>query len=624
MYIKRTERKRKGKTYTNHLLVESVHTPKGPRHKVICSLGDLRPRPREEWLKLAHRVEDALVGQASLLDGEDQEVERIVWRVRTRQARLPVRGTQTGGSKRRSHTADTDSEMVSVCIKGVRTERHRDAGAVHVGHQMWERLGIRKILASQGLRERTRKIAEVMVLNRLCEPLSEHAMPTWIEATALADILGKEVEAYSGMALYRTMDRLVPHREAVEGALAERETELFNLDQTVLLYDLTSTYFEGLALANEKAKRGYSRDKRPDCKQVVIGLVVNRDGFPKAHEVFDGNRQDRTTLEEMLGKLDKRVRLRPGQTVVVDRGMAYEENIEQIRRRQLHYVVATRQSERDEWLDEFETMEGFEEVIRQPSPTNPFQKKTRLWVKGVDKEGLCYALCKSEGREQKDRAIRTKQEERLRADMAKLQKRVQLGQLRKPGLITQAIGRLKERYGRVARYYLIEHDEQSGEVRWAVDKAKMDVAEELDGCYLLKTDRQDLCAEEIWRIYSLLTRAEKAFRNMKSPLAERPIFHQIAPRVDAHIFLCVLAYHLLVAIEKTLLDQGVPTCWWNLRRTLNKHETCTVVLPTDTGEILRIRRSSTPEPVVARLYRQLAVSPEVMETIKIWTGKRSI
>jgi len=610
MYIKRTHRHYKGKTYTNHLLVESVHTAKGPRHKVICSLGDLRPRPREEWLKLAHRIEEALSGQESLLRGDDAEVARIVRQVRAR----PSRGRKRGSPEPRR-------EIVSVCTEGVRTEGHREAGAVHVGHQMWERLGMGEVLAGQGLRERTRRIAEVMVLNRLCEPLSEHAMPGWMGGTALGDILGADVERYSGMALYRTMDRVLPHREAVEGALAAREAELFNLDQTVLLYDLTSTYFEGLAEGNAKAKRGYSRDKRPDCKQVVVGLVVNRDGFPKAHEVFDGNRQDRTTLDEMLRKLDQRVGLRPGQTVVVDRGMAYEENIEQIRRRGLHYVVATRQSERDEWLDEFEDLKGFAEITRKPSATNPFQKKSRVWVKGVAEAGLCYAMCKSEGREQKDRAIRLKQEARLREDLAGLQERVAGGHLVKAALVHEAIGRLKERYGRVARYYQMTYDEGSHQLRWEVNRKKLEVAEGLDGTYLLKTDRSDLSAEDIWRIYVLLTRAEKAFRNMTSPLAERPIFHQITRRVDAHIFLCVLAYHLLVAIEKTLMDHGVYTSWWNLRRTLKRHGTCTVVLPTDTGEVLRIRRGSIPDPDVARVYKELAIPTEVMKPIRTWSSQ---
>jgi len=612
MYIKRTQRMRKGKTYTNHLLVESIHTPKGPRHKVICSLGDLRPRPRAEWLKLAHRVEDALVGQASLLEGDDAEVSRIVRRVRARQTRTS-QGVGEG--------ARAEQGVVAVLSDGVRTERHRTAGAVHVGHQMWRRLGLDAILAGQGLRERTRQIAEVMVLNRLCEPLSENAMPEWIATTALGDILGKEVETYNGMALYRTLDRVLPHRIAIEGALAARETELFNLDQTVLLYDVTSTYFEGLAHANSKARRGYSRDKRPDCKQVIIGLVVNRDGFPKAHEVFDGNRQDRTTLDEMLGQLDRRVRLRPGQTVVVDRGMAYAENLAQIQRRGLHYLVATRQSERDEWLDEFESLDGFQELIRKPSPTDHGQHKTRVWVKGMNQAGVCYALCKSEGREQKDRAIREKQEARLCEDLAGLQKRVADGHLVQSALVHQAIGRLKERYQRVARYYRIEYEEASRALRWALDRAKWEVAKRLDGSYLLKTDRTDLCAEEIWRIYVLLTRAEKAFRNMKSPLAERPIFHQIVRRVDAHILFCVLAYHLLVAIEKTLLDQGVHTSWWSLRRTLAKHATCTVALPTDTQEVLRIRRSSSPDPDVAELYRQLNVPAEVMAPLKTWSAQ---
>lgn len=612
MYIKKTRRERKGKTYTNHLLVEAVHTPKGPRQKVFCSLGDLRPRPREEWLKLAHKVEDALVGQGTLLEGEDEEVRKIVRRVRRRQQQR----TETTQSKSRE-----DKEIVSVCIDGVRTERHRDAGAVHVGHQMWQRLGIGEILAGVGLREPTRKRTEVMVLNRLIEPLSEHAMPSWIQTTALADILGKEMDEVTETPLYRAMDHLLPHRVQIEGALAEKEGELFNMDQTVFLYDVTSTYFEGLAQGNKKARRGYSRDKRPDCKQVVVGLVVNRDGFPKAHEVFDGNRQDRTTLDEMLEKLDKRVKLRPGQTVVVDRGMAYEENMEQIRKRGLHYVVATRQSERDEWLDEFEQMEGFQELIREPSPTNPFQKKTRIWVKRAEKGSQSYVMCRSEGRKQKDRGIRVRQEQRLKEDVEKLTQRVATGKLAKASLINQAIGRLKERYPRVGRYYWMEYDESSREVKCNLDEMKRRVAEELDGSYLLKSDRTNLSAEEIWRVYSLLTRAEKAFRNMKSPLGERPIFHQVDRRVDAHIFLCVLAYHLLVATEKILLDQHVHTSWWNLRRTLNKHKTCTVVLPTDSDETLRIRRSSTPESNVSEIYKLLGISHEVMKPIKLWTTR---
>jgi transposase len=206
-------------------------------------------------------------------------------------------------------------------------------------------------------------------------------MPDWIRSTALDDLMGMDFELLGEDSLYRNLDKLHPCRAAIESALFAREQTLFNLDRTVFLYDLTSTYFEGRATANPKAKRGYSRDKRRDCKQVIVGLAVNRDGFPMAHEVFEGNVQDRQTLGKMLDLMDKRVGLKRGETVVVDRGMAYDDNLKEITDRQLHYIVASRQSERDVWLADFEDTEGFEEVIRRPSPRNPFQKKSHVQVK---------------------------------------------------------------------------------------------------------------------------------------------------------------------------------------------------------------------------------------------------
>src|SRR5208337_4295165 len=213
----------------------------------------------------------------------------------------------------------------------VTMEEAREAGSVHVGHQVWQRLGLNDILASAGVSERACQLSEAMTLNRLIFPLSEHAMPDWMRRTALADILGTDFAALNDEALYRNLDRLHPNREAIERELAEREKSLFRLDDTLYLYDLTSTYFEGQAESNPQAKRGYSRDQRPDCKQVLVGLVLDGEGFPKAHEVFEGNRQDRSTVQEMLESLEKRTGKKPGGTVVVDRGMAYDENLEQIR-----------------------------------------------------------------------------------------------------------------------------------------------------------------------------------------------------------------------------------------------------------------------------------------------------
>ena len=278
MYIRKSSRTSKGKTYFNYVLVESVLTPKGPRQKVICSLGDLRPRPQAEWLALAHKLTSALSGQADLLATEsaDPELQQLVARVQSAHPPSPSPGTS--------------SDLLSVHIDQVRTEESREAGPVHIGYQFWLRLGLDGILAQAGLNERTRQLTCAMTLNRLIHPASELAMPDWIRSTALADILQVDFQDLAEDALYRNLDKLHKQRVTIEAALAEREKTLFCLDQTVFLYDVTSTFFEGLALANPKAKRGYSRDHRSDCKQVLIGLAVNRDGFPLAHEVFAGNR----------------------------------------------------------------------------------------------------------------------------------------------------------------------------------------------------------------------------------------------------------------------------------------------------------------------------------------------
>ena len=607
MYIRKTTKSHKGKTYTNYLLVESVHTPKGPRQRIICSLGSLAPAPREAWLGLVHRLEASLQGQNSLPPAEAQ-VEALAEQVRrghkARRKPSPA-GAETGAQ------IAIDSQRVTV-------EEAREAGPVHAGHQMWQQLGLSEILSGAGLTDRACQLSEAMTLNRLIFPLSEHAMPDWMGRTALDDILGTQLSGLSDEALYRNLDRLHPNRERLERELAEREKTLFNLDDTVYLYDLTSTYFEGEAANNSQAQRGYSRDKRPDAKQVLVGLVLDRDGFPKAHEVFDGNRQDRTTVGEMLDSLQKRTGPQPGATVVVDRGMAYDEDLAEIRARGYHYLVAGRQPERAAWWAEFEGDDDWEEVIRTPSPRNPDQQKSQVWIKRRPRGEEVYLLCLSEGRREKDRAIRETHEQRLKKDWEKLKARIEKGQLKEDKKIHQAIGRLKERYPRVARYYRMDYDAEQKTLTWQEDSDKKAMAARLDGGYVLKTDRQDLTAEEIWRTYILLTRVEAAFRAMKSPLLERPIFHHLQRRTQTHIFLCVLAYHLLVAIEKRFLDQGVHTSWWTLRQQLSTHQVVTVVLPTTEGRVLKIRKGTTPEPMHREIYSTLRIPTEVMKPLKTW------
>jgi len=557
-------------------------------------------------------MEAALSGQTTLFEEDiDPADMAAIEKVRSSRESRNERKTSSG-------MEGADKDIVAVVIDNVETENHREAGPVHAGLQMYKRLEIDEILKSLGFSDDTCKLTAAMVMNRLISPSSEHAMPGWFERTALSDLLSFDFSMVNDDKLYRNMDRLHPLRGAIETRLSEKERTIFNLEDTILLYDLTSTYFEGLMLGNPQAKRGYSRDKRGDCKQVVIGLVLDREGFPKAHEIFDGNRQDRTTVGEMLDILKLRVGLKEGSTVVVDRGMAYDENIREIQGRNLHYLVAGRQTERNQWLGEFEEKDGWQEIFREVSPTNPFQEKSRVFVRAAETEDETYVLCLSEGRREKDRAIREKQESRLVEDLKKLQKRAEKKNIKNPSSIHESIGRLKERYPRVARYYAIEYDAAQSHFSWTVKMEARARAEELDGGYILKTDREDLNAEELWNTYIMLTRVESAFRDMKSPLCERPIFHKIKRRAQTHIFLCVLAYHILVSIEHTLRQQGDHRSWETLREILKSHQIATIVLPTADGDEFRIRKAGKAEPQHKDIYRKLCIPEIPMKPIRTW------
>jgi transposase len=262
-------------------------------------------------------------------------------------------------------------------------------------------------------------------------------------------------------------------------------------------------------------------------------------------------------------------------------------------------------------------------VVRTPSPLNPLQNKSRVRVKLRRTDNGTYVLFISEGRVQKDRAIREKHEQRQLADLQKLRARVDKGSLRKADKLHEAIGRLKERYPCVVRYYAMQYDAKAYRFDYTLDAERKVRAEGLDGSYLLCSDRTDWSADEAWRIYVLLTRVENAFRAMKSPLEERPIFHQVERRVETHIFLCVLAYHLLISVEKTLLDRGVHTSWESVRETLQTHQVCTLVLPTEQGTELRIRRASTPEPAHRDIYDLLAMAHQPFRPIRTWSAATS-
>ena len=272
MFIKKNLRKHGGKTYVTYLLVESVNTPAGPRHRTVCNLGHLEPGPREEWLDLAQRIQAALTGQVGLF--EDPRVGAAVARVR---AQKPAQAEPASGDRK------AVPEVVSVRTEGVETLDNREVGPLHVGHQMWQRLQMDAILKVAGLPAAAIKLTEVMTLNRLVHPDSERAMAEWAKRVAISDVLGMEAGKLHHDRFYRYMDKLHGKRFEIEKGLREREKSLFNLQDTLILYDLTNTYFEGNAASTPKAKRGHSKEERSDCKLVAMGLMVDGEGFPVGH-----------------------------------------------------------------------------------------------------------------------------------------------------------------------------------------------------------------------------------------------------------------------------------------------------------------------------------------------------
>jgi len=604
MFIKKNVRKHGDKTYVTHLLVESVNTPAGPRHRTICNLGHMAPGPKEEWLELAERIQAALAGQPSLFP--DSRVDEAVARVREHQAKEEV-------APKVPSVRNTIPEVVSVRTEGVTTQDSREVGPLHVGHQMWQRLRMNAILKASGISGAAIKLTEVMTLNRLVHPDSERAMVDWAKRVAVSDVLGVDVDTLNHDRFYRNMDKLHGKRLQIEQGLREREKSLFNLQDTLILYDLTNTYFEGNACGTPKAKRGHSKEKRTDCKLVALGLMVDGEGFPIGHEVMDGNTVDGKTVPAMLDSLEARTGRHGGSTIVMDRGFSSAANLALVRSREHHYLMAGFQNQRGDLLDDFETLEGWQEI--QPSAV-----KVPVQIKRIERDDEVLLLCISAARAEKDRAIREKQEGRLLAALRDLSESVQKATKKGKPMVDEAlgerIGRLRERYTRAARYYTISRED--GVLTWALKTEQHSRAQQLDGAYFLRTSNKALGAEEIWRTYITLTRIESAFRDLKGTLDMRPIHHRKEMRVETHIFLCILAYHLQAAIEHTLQQAGDSTSWETLREELTTHQVATITLPTTDGKTLAIRKAGIPDRRVREIYRLLALDAEPMKPLRTW------
>ena len=594
MYIVASTRKVEGKRYTYYNLVEGVRTPKGPRHRVVLSLGKLEAVPADRIKLLGRLIDQRLRGQIRLLppESEDpllqQEAERIARLVVARQAE-----TSAGG------------EPVAIHIDSVAAGEAVALGPVAAGYGMWDRLGLEKILAECGFSHRQRTLAMIEVVSRLVNPGSELATGAWVSHTAFADLLGEKLDYVNKDALYRVSDRLWAAREAIESRLAAGERELFDLGGTMVLYDLSSTYFEGRAEANPKALRGYSRDHRGDCKQVVVGMVLDEAGFARASEVWGGNTHDSATLEAMLAGLSARSADGQGATVVTDRGIATAENLALLRSRGYHYLVGVASQSRLGWAEE----------IREARFTTLDSKHPGIEVLRAERDREVFLLVRSADRVLKDRSIRERFLPRLQAELATLAERYASGRLSKEKAQVH-IGRLRQRYQRASRFVRTGFGEQNGRptMQVEIDEHRLAEAELLDGLYILKTDREDLSMQQLWHLYMMLQRVERSFRYLKSDLGIRPIYHHLERRSDAHIFISILAYHLLHAIEQYCRAHGDERSWPTLNAELDTHRALTVELDDAAGRRHHLRLATRPTAQQTRIYRMLGLSEQPLRT----------
>jgi transposase len=458
---------------------------------------------------------------------------------------------QEGGSRQyrlftdREGAAPPDAPDVCEVILSSLSVRHpRQFGACWLGSRLWQELGLDQFF-SEALRDRRgpiawSKVLELLAVNRLCDPQSELGVhQRWFGSTAMDVVLGTEEAVAAKDRLYRALDKALQHKEALETHLAKRWQDLFGANCELLLYDLTSTYFEGQAAGASKADFGYSRDHRPDCRQLILALVVTEEGFPLSYEVFEGNRADVTTLEEILDSVQRK-HGSLGRVWIFDRGIVSEENLALLRQRGAFYLVATPKRQ----------LNAFERELLQEDWTQ-VAGRPQIQVKLRERDSELYVLTRSQDRAEKEREIRMRALRGLRKDLSKLSKSVRTGRLRQRDLILKRLGRLEERWPK-AWPYLKTVDLSDAGLVWRWDRRKLRSAWLQQGTYLLRTNLTRGDPETLWRHYLQLTEVESVFRTFKSVLNLRPIWHQIQPRIEAHILIAFLGYCLWVCLKQKL------------------------------------------------------------------------
>ncbi len=604
MFLRPHQRSKDGKDHTYWSLVETVRTANGPRQRTLCYLGELNGSAQARWLKSVEVFNE---------QGEAQQLKLFPSHV---------------------EVPDDDPQVARVLVNRVRLERARQFGACFLGWTLWKHLELDRFFEQavddDPAEVAWSRVAAVLAINRLCAPGSELAVEErWYPATALDDLLEIAEGKINDTRLYRCLDRILPHKTKLEQHLKQRYGELFGAEFDVLLYDLTSTYVEGAAEKNPMMVRGYSRDHRPDCEQMVIALIVNSEGFPFSYETFDGNRADVSTMETILRMVERKYG-KARRIWVMDRGIVSEENLQAIRKRGGQYLVGTPRSQ----------MKQFEAELLQEDWTKvrPDVEVKRV---AIPQGNETYILCRTTGRKEKERAIRKRFSTRMEEALKRLQTTIAEGRLKDRNKMERRLGKIQARHSQVNDLFEITLRDTPAGVRLAWEmKAERKVWRDLrEGAYLLRTNLQADSAEEMWSKYMQLTEAEASFRALKSELSIRPLFHQKEPRVKAHVLVAFLGYALWVTLKHLLkrrpaivpqpsasgVDSAQPFSPRKALALLSTLQSADIVLPTTDGREIRLRRITEPTAEQKSLLHQLGLSlPERLKSLSKYSADSAI
>jgi transposase len=569
MYLRHTTLRKDGKVHRYWRLVRSVRIGRRVIQQTVAHLGELDEHGRLEARALARH----LIGvpeESQLFDDGSRDV------------------------------------TVVVRLKGIRIERSRQFGDVYLALALWRGMGLEdlceRLLPAGKKRIGWAKTAAVLVAARFCEPSSElHIAEDWYRRTALSDLLQLDDEEVNKDRLYRGLDHLLAHKAALEAHLSERCGELFAIQNEVLLYDVTSTYFEGQAEANPQAKRGYSRDHRPDCKQVCIALVVTFDGFPLGYEVFAGNTHDSQTLQTIVATMEARHGVL-GRIWITDRGMASAENLAWLRQTGRRYIIGAPKSELKKFGSELACPDGWRTVhegVEVKLTRHPETDETVI-------------VCRSADRRSKERAMHDKFSGRIEAALERLCARIARSKERlDPAQVNRQIGRILQQNQRAAARFEVELKPDSCpaglRLHVACNASFDDWAALSEGAYLLRSNITDWSEQHLWKAYIQLTQVEAAFRIQKDQLNVRPIWHQREDRVQAHILVCFLAFVLWKSLEMWQQRAGLGNSPRTILEELARIQSHDVVLPTTTHRQLRLRCVTQPDAAQAALLDRLGI-----------------